>query len=80
MVGKGAEVGERSSSLEQPEKPRKAVARAQAQHSTVSRFQLSISPLAVLGLGMGGENFVSSRAVDRGNVTVLVLFLTYTQF
>lgn len=75
MVGKGAEVGERSSSLEQP---RKAVARAQAQHSTVSRFQLSISSLAVLGLGMGGENFVSSRAVDRGNVTVL--FLTYTQF
>lgn len=76
MVGKRAEVGERSSSLEQP---RKAVARAQAQHSTVSCFQLSISPLAVLGLGMGEENFVSRRAVDRGIVTVLFLFLTYTQ-
>lgn len=64
MVGKGAEVGERSSSLEQSEKPRKAVARAQAQHSTVSRFQLSLSSRAVLGLRMGEEIFVSSRAVE----------------
>lgn len=63
MVGKGAEVGERSSSLEQSGEPRKAVARAQAQHSTVSRFQLSLSYLAVWGLGMGEENFVFSRAV-----------------
>lgn len=56
MVGTGAEVGERSPSLEQPEKPRKAVATAQAQYSTVSRFQLSISLLAVLGFwGLGRE-------------------------
>lgn len=64
MVGKGAEVGERSSSLEQPGKPKKAVPTAQAQNSTVSRFQLSISLLAVLGLGTGEENFVSNRAVE----------------
>lgn len=40
------------------------MATAQAQNSTVSRFQLSISLLAVLGLGMGEENFVSNRAVE----------------
>lgn len=77
MVGTGAEVGERSPSLEQPEKPRKAVATAQAQYSTVSRFQLSISFLAVLGFGMGEENFVSRGTVEgyRRNLTVFFKYL-----
>ena len=55
MVGKGAEVGERSPS------PEGGGGSPGPGAPAVSGFQLSLSPLAILGLGTGEGNLASGR-------------------